>query len=67
MVGASQRHQRVAAAGRDLAPDLSAVGCARRAVLLRAGRENAAARALLEFLRGEEALAVLERFGYGLP
>jgi molybdate transport system substrate-binding protein len=37
------------------------------AVLLRSAKDNVAARALLEFLRGEEALAVLERFGYGLP
>lgn len=37
------------------------------AVLLRAGKENTAARALLEFLRGNETRAILERFGYGLP
>jgi molybdate transport system substrate-binding protein len=37
------------------------------AVLLVHGKSNDAARALLAFLRDREALAVLERFGYGLP
>lgn len=37
------------------------------AVLLVHGQTNDAARALLAFLRRGEVLAVLERFGYGLP
>jgi molybdate transport system substrate-binding protein len=36
------------------------------AVLLTAGADNAAARAFLDFLKGPEAAAVIERFGYGL-
>ncbi|MGS4946117.1 molybdate ABC transporter substrate-binding protein [Meridianimarinicoccus sp. RP-17] len=35
------------------------------AVLLTAGADNAAARAFLDFLRGQEAAAVIDRFGYG--
>lgn len=35
------------------------------AVLLAPGADNAAARAFLEFLRGPEAAAVIDRFGYG--
>lgn len=37
------------------------------AVLLEPGAAQPGARALLQFLRGPEALAVIERFGYGLP
>jgi molybdate transport system substrate-binding protein len=37
------------------------------AVLLERGAQQPGARALLLFLRGPEALAVIERFGYGLP
>ena len=36
------------------------------AVLLRAGAGNPAARAFLDFLRGPEARAVIEKYGYGL-
>ena len=36
------------------------------AVLLKAGERNPAARALLEFLKGEPAKAVIREFGYGL-
>lgn len=36
------------------------------AVLLTTGADNAAARAFLDFLKGPEAAAVIERFGYGL-
>ena len=35
------------------------------AVLLRSGSDNQAARAFLAFLKGPEALAVIERYGYG--
>jgi molybdate transport system substrate-binding protein len=35
------------------------------AVLLRSGADNEAARAFLSFLKGPEALAVIERYGYG--
>jgi molybdate transport system substrate-binding protein len=38
-----------------------------QAVLLPKGAADPAARALLEFLKGQETRAVLERFGYGLP
>ncbi len=37
------------------------------AVLLRAGADSAAARALLTFLRSETALEVIRQFGYGRP
>lgn len=36
------------------------------AVLLDKGRDNPAAAALMEYLRGPEARAVIERFGYGV-
>ena len=36
------------------------------AVLLREGAENPAARAFLDFLRGPQARAIIEAFGYGL-
>jgi molybdate transport system substrate-binding protein len=35
------------------------------AVLLRSGADNAAAKAFLAFLKGPEALAVIEKYGYG--
>ena len=35
------------------------------AVLLRSGVDNEAAKAFLAFLKGAEATAVIERFGYG--
>jgi molybdate transport system substrate-binding protein len=35
------------------------------AVLLRSGADNKAARAFISFLKGPEALAVIERYGYG--
>jgi molybdate transport system substrate-binding protein len=38
-----------------------------QAVLLVKGKDDPAARALLDFLKGPETRAVLERFGYGLP
>ncbi len=38
-----------------------------QAVLLVKGKANPAAQALLDFLKGPETRAVLERFGYGLP
>ncbi len=36
------------------------------AVLLKTGANNVAAKAFLEFLKGSEAIAVIERHGYGL-
>ena len=36
------------------------------AVLLKTGESNEAARAFLDFLKGPEAAAVIERFGYAL-
>lgn len=36
------------------------------AILLAAGRSNAAARAYLDFLRGPEALAVIRKYGYAV-
>jgi molybdate transport system substrate-binding protein len=36
------------------------------AVLLKTGASSDAARALLDFLKGREALAVIEKFGYGV-
>jgi molybdate transport system substrate-binding protein len=36
------------------------------AVLLRSGADNEAAKAFLAFLKGAEAAAVMERFGYGI-
>jgi molybdate transport system substrate-binding protein len=38
-----------------------------QAVLLVKGKANPAAQAFLDFLKGPETRAVLERFGYGLP
>jgi len=35
------------------------------AVLLARGRDNAAARALLDYLRSDEARALLDGYGYG--
>ncbi len=37
------------------------------AVLLKRGAENPAARALLDFLKSAPALAIIEKYGYGLP
>jgi len=39
---------------------------AQDAVLLKAGAENAAAREFIGFLKGPEARAVIERYGYGI-
>jgi molybdate transport system substrate-binding protein len=39
---------------------------AQQAVLLLKGRDNPAAREFLEFLKGKEARAIIESFGYGL-
>ena len=39
---------------------------AQDAVLLRAGNKNEVARAFLAFLRGTEARAVIEKYGYGI-
>ena len=36
------------------------------AVLLKTGGENEAAKAYLEFLKGEEARKIIESFGYGV-
>jgi len=38
-----------------------------QAVLLTRGKDNPAARAFLEFLRGAAARALIQEFGYGLP
>jgi molybdate transport system substrate-binding protein len=38
-----------------------------QAVLLKAGENNAAARAFLDYLRGPEAVAIIERYGYDVP
>ncbi len=46
----------------DLHPPLT-----QAAVLLHRGADNPAAGAWLDFLRGPEARAIIERFGYGLP
>jgi len=35
-------------------------------VLLKKGEKNPAAKALMEFMREPQALAVVERYGYGL-
>ena len=35
------------------------------AILLKAGENNEAARAFIDFLRGPEALAIIDRYGYG--
>ncbi|WP_343034378.1 molybdate ABC transporter substrate-binding protein [Candidatus Methylobacter favarea] len=37
------------------------------AVLLKTGEKNPAASALLQFLKSPEALAIIEKYGYGLP
>lgn len=37
------------------------------AVLLKKGEENPAARALVEFLKSKSALAIIEKYGFGLP
>jgi molybdate transport system substrate-binding protein len=37
------------------------------AVLLKTGENNPAAKALLEFLRSPQSLAIIEKYGYGLP
>jgi molybdate transport system substrate-binding protein len=36
-------------------------------ILLLAGQKNAAAQALLDFVQGAKSLAIMTRFGYGLP
>ena len=38
-----------------------------QALLLEPGRDNGAAHAFLDFLRGEVARAQIERAGYGVP
>jgi molybdate transport system substrate-binding protein len=45
---------------RDYAP------IAQQAVLLKRGKDNAAARAFLDFLQGPQALAVISSYGYGV-
>ena len=40
---------------------------AQGAVLLKAGEDNAAAVAFLDFLRSDEAVAVIEAAGYAVP
>jgi molybdate transport system substrate-binding protein len=37
------------------------------AVLLVTGQKNAAAKAFLNYVRGDKSLVIIERFGYGLP
>ncbi|WP_447962379.1 molybdate ABC transporter substrate-binding protein [Nitrospira sp. Ecomares 2.1] len=37
------------------------------AVLLMPGQNHAGARAFLDYVKGEKSLAIIERFGYGLP
>lgn len=37
------------------------------AVLLKAGDNNIAAKAFLDYVKSEKSLAIIERFGYGLP
>ncbi len=37
------------------------------AVLLVTGQNHAGARAFLDFVKGDKSLAIIERFGYGLP
>jgi molybdate transport system substrate-binding protein len=50
-----------------LVPDSRYKPIEQQAVLLVKGKGDPAARALLDFLKGAETRAVLERFGYGLP
>lgn len=50
-----------------LVPDSLYKPIEQQAVLLVKGRTSRGARALLDFLKGPETRAVLERFGYGLP
>jgi molybdate transport system substrate-binding protein len=40
---------------------------AQEAVLLMTGKNNTAAKAFLDYVKGDKSLAVIERFGYGLP
>ncbi|MGB5599698.1 MAG: molybdate ABC transporter substrate-binding protein, partial [Thiothrix litoralis] len=37
------------------------------AVLLDKGKDNAAAKALLDYLKGDEAKAIISAYGYGIP
>ncbi len=37
------------------------------AVLLKTGNENPAAHALMDFLKSPTALAIIEKYGFGLP
>jgi molybdate transport system substrate-binding protein len=37
------------------------------AVLLKTGVENPAAHALVDFLKSPTALAIIEKYGFGLP
>ncbi|PPD33351.1 MAG: molybdate ABC transporter substrate-binding protein, partial [Methylomonas sp.] len=37
------------------------------AVLLKTGANNPAAKALLDFLKSAPALAIIQKYGYGLP
>lgn len=50
-----------------LVPEASYAPIEQQAVLLVKGKANPGAQALLDFLKGPETRAVLERFGYGLP
>jgi len=50
-----------------IVPEASYRPIDQQAVLLAGARGNLAARAFLDFLKGGEARAVIERFGYGLP
>jgi molybdate transport system substrate-binding protein len=37
------------------------------ALLLKTGQENPAAKALLDYLKSEPALAIIKKYGYDLP
>jgi molybdate transport system substrate-binding protein len=50
-----------------IVPEASYRPIGQQAVLLARGKDNPAARAFLDFLKGAEARSVIERYGYGLP
>ena len=50
-----------------IVPEASYRPIAQQAVLLAKGRDNPGAPEFMDFLKGGEARAILERYGYGLP
>ncbi len=57
----------VSAGSRWLVPQARYAPILQDAVLLKKGADDEASKAFIAFLRGPEARAVVERFGYGLP